>query len=50
MLVVSDATPFNILIRAELSHLLPTLFGRVVVPPAVQRELTHPSTPEVIHR
>lgn len=48
MLVVSDATPLNILIRAGLVHVLPALFQRVVIPIAVQSELSHASTPLVI--
>ncbi len=48
MLVVSDATPLNILIRAGLADVLPALFGRVVIPPAVAEELTHPSTPAAV--
>ncbi len=48
MLVISDATPLNILLRAGLVDVLPALFGRVVIPPAVARELTHPSSPESV--
>lgn len=48
MLVVSDATPLNILVRIGHIDLLPTLYGQVVIPPAVQVELSHPSTPPEI--
>ena len=48
MLVVSDATPLNILVRSELVHVLPALFETIVIPPAVHRELCHPSTPPVV--
>ncbi len=48
MLVVSDATPLNILIRSELVDVLPKLFESAVIPPAVRAELTHSSTPDVV--
>lgn len=46
MLVVSDATPINILVRIELIEVLPRLFGEILVPPAVVRELSNPRAPE----
>jgi predicted nucleic acid-binding protein len=49
MLVVSDATPLNILIRIGQVDVLPQLFEKVVIPPAVARELSHPNTPESIY-
>jgi predicted nucleic acid-binding protein len=45
MLVVSDATPLNMLVRSGLVHILPALFETIIIPPAVHRELSHPSTP-----
>ncbi|MFH0982370.1 MAG: DUF3368 domain-containing protein [Planctomycetota bacterium] len=48
MLVVSDATPLNILIRTQLIHVLPELYQTVAIPPAVERELSHPHTPQVV--
>ncbi|MBI4578319.1 MAG: DUF3368 domain-containing protein [Planctomycetes bacterium] len=48
MLVISDATPLNILVRSELVHVLPTLFETIIIPPAVHGELTHPSTPAAV--
>lgn len=48
MLVVADATPVNILIRIEHVGILPQLFDRVVIPPAVARELTDANTPDVV--
>lgn len=48
MLVVSDASAHNVLIRIERVPILPGLFGRVVIPPAVARELSTPRTPEVV--
>ncbi len=48
MIVVSDASPLNLLVRIGHVDVLPTLFGAVFVPPAVVAELSHPSTPDVI--
>jgi predicted nucleic acid-binding protein len=48
MLVVSDASPLNVLIRIGLIDLLQTLYGRVVIPPAVAREMSHASTPSLV--
>lgn len=48
MLVVSDATPVNLLVRLGLIDLLSTLYGRVVIPTAVHAELSHPHTPAAI--
>ena len=45
MLVVSDATPLNVLVRVGVVEVLHALYGRVVIPPAVERELSHSSTP-----
>jgi predicted nucleic acid-binding protein len=46
--VVSDATPINVLIRIGRAEVLGQLFGEVVVPQAVFAELTHLSTPQVV--
>ena len=46
MIVVSDATPLNVLARIALIEFLPRLYGRVVIPSAVRDELTRPSTPK----
>lgn len=48
MLVVSDASPINILIRLDLIHLLPRLYQTVIVPTAVGRELSDPRAPDLI--
>jgi predicted nucleic acid-binding protein len=45
LLVVADTSPLNYLVRLGYSELLPDLYGRVLIPPAVLRELTHTSTP-----
>lgn len=39
MIIVSDTSPLSALLRIEQVHLLPALYGKVIVPVAVQREL-----------
>jgi predicted nucleic acid-binding protein len=46
MLVVSDATPINILITLGHEAILPALFQSIVIPPSVAEELSRPSTIE----
>ena len=48
MIVVADTTPLRYLIVIERDHLLPALYKRVLIPPAVAGELNHPSTPEAV--
>ena len=48
MLVVSDASPVNVLIRIGQIDVLPALFKAVVIPTAVAQELTHPATPQMV--
>lgn len=48
MIVVSDSSPLNILIRIHYIDVLPELFQAVVIPPAVASELSHPGTPEIV--
>jgi len=48
MLVVADASPVNVLVRIQHIEVLPRLFGRIVIPPAVEREMLHPSTPKEV--
>lgn len=48
MIVVSDATPINHLIRAGAIHILPDLLGRVIIPEAVFRELQADKTPDEV--
>ncbi len=45
MLVVSDSSPINFLVRMRQESVLVALFGRVVIPPAVAQELSRPATP-----
>jgi predicted nucleic acid-binding protein len=43
--VVSDTSPLNYLALIDLSGILPALFGDVLVPDAVHRELRSPAAP-----
>lgn len=45
MLVVADATPLRYLTLIEHVTILPTLYGRIVIPKAVMDELQHPHAP-----
>jgi predicted nucleic acid-binding protein len=48
MIVVADTTPLRYLVVIEREHLLPALYGRVIIPPAVADELNHESTPGLV--
>lgn len=48
MIVVSDSSPLNILVRIAAIEVLPALFHRVFIPPAVAAELSHESTPAIV--
>ena len=48
MIVVADTTPLRYLVVIERDHLLPALYGRVFIPPAVAEELNNKSTPEMV--
>jgi uncharacterized protein len=50
MLVVSDTSPVTALLQVGQAELLPALFDRVLIPPAVQNELLrfHPSLPDFL--
>ena len=50
MIVVADTSPINYLILIELQDLLPKLFGRILIPKAVHRELRSAAAPEPIKR
>ncbi len=45
MIVVSDTSPLNYLVILGYIEVLPQLFGTVVIPTEVHRELTAPDTP-----
>ena len=48
MAVVSNTSPLNYLILTGYDHVLPDLFGSVVIPEAVARELSSDLAPPVV--
>jgi predicted nucleic acid-binding protein len=48
VIVVADSTPLRYLILIGHTHVLPALYGRVIIPPAVISELSQERTPEVV--
>jgi predicted nucleic acid-binding protein len=46
--IVSDATPLNYLVEIRAADVLPQLYGRVIIPPAVRAELSHAKTPKAV--
>jgi len=50
MIVIADSTPLNYLILIHQVDLLPRLFDRILIPPAVFEELQHQETPDVVRR
>jgi len=48
MIVIADTTPLNYLILIHQADLLPQLFGRVLIPPAVFEELQQPETLQLV--
>ena len=50
MIVVAETTPLHYLALIEQTHLLPALYGCVLIPPAVMAELNDPETPELVSR
>jgi len=50
MLAVADTSPLHYLILIQQERLLPVLYERVVIPPAVHRELLRSETPEVVRQ
>ncbi len=46
--VISDASPLRYLLLVDVVEVLPTLYGRVLVPQAVVDELRQQRTPELI--
>jgi len=50
MLVVADTSPINYLVLIQQETLLPALYGRAVIPPAVYGELQRSHTPEEVRQ
>ncbi len=47
-MVVSDTSPLNYLVLIGQINILPTLYGRVLIPTSVYEELGAPETPETV--
>jgi predicted nucleic acid-binding protein len=48
MLIVADTSPLNYLVLIDSVHVLPRLYGRVMVPPQVWTELAADEAPEAV--
>lgn len=48
MIVVADTTPLNYLILIEEIELLPRLYEKVLIPPAVHAEMLRPKAPPAV--
>jgi predicted nucleic acid-binding protein len=48
MIVVADTSPLNYLLLIDAAHVVQPLFGEVIIPSAVQRELCHPGAPAIV--
>jgi len=48
MIVIADSTPLHYLILINQTDLLPRLFDRILIPPAVFGELQHQETPALV--
>ena len=48
MIVVAGTTPLRYLVVIDGAHLLPALYGRVIIPPAVAEELMQERAPGVV--
>ncbi|HYF36047.1 MAG TPA: hypothetical protein VD994_12205 [Prosthecobacter sp.] len=46
--VISDTSPINYLILIDEVEVLPQLFNKIVIPPAVLQELQHPRAPDPV--
>jgi predicted nucleic acid-binding protein len=47
MIVIADTTPLNYLVLIDRAEILPQLYGRILIPPAVWQEFQQPETPQV---
>ena len=50
MIVIADSTPLHYLILIRQTDLLPRLFDRILIPPAVFDELQQQGTPDLVRR
>lgn len=50
MIVIADTAPINYLVLIGEQKLLPTLFGQVIIPETVLRELLATATPQAVRQ
>lgn len=48
MIVVADTSPINYLAQIHLLHLLPELYGQIIITPSVLEELSHRNAPSPV--
>jgi predicted nucleic acid-binding protein len=46
--IVADTTPLNYLVLIQAADILPNLYRKVFIPPAVRAELAHANTPAIV--
>jgi predicted nucleic acid-binding protein len=46
--IVADTTPLNYLVLIQAVEILPNLYRKVLIPPAMKAELAHPNTPDLV--
>jgi len=46
--IVADTTPLNYLVLIEAAEILPKLYRKILIPPAVKAELTNANTPNIV--
>jgi predicted nucleic acid-binding protein len=46
--IVADTTPLNYLVLIQAAEILPNLYQKVLIPPAVRAELAHANTPDTV--
>src|SRR5258707_9792369 len=46
--IVADTTPLNYLVLIQATEILPNLYRRVLIPPAVKAELAHTNAPDIV--
>jgi predicted nucleic acid-binding protein len=46
--IVADTTPLNYFVLIQATDILPRLYRRVLIPPAVKVELAHANTPAIV--
>ncbi|MBX3290892.1 MAG: DUF3368 domain-containing protein [Acidobacteria bacterium] len=50
MIVIADTSPINYLVLIDAIGILPEMFGEVIIPQAVYKELNHEKAPEPVKR